>query len=1050
MHQLILLVCFTLVLAVQARDIKLGINVPFTGVWPGGPNMASALLIALDKVNNDPYWLKGHNLTWSMRDSRCEAKSTIANLLHFYVEEDPKVDAYIGPGCSQGCIPGGHIALEWNLPMVAWGCSESSLSDKVLYPNFVRTIGTYNLIGELMKSFLHIYNWDRVALLCSTESLWSSMCNRMKVNMEKGNSTYKVPYFGSFDVGTVSSSTLRAMFTSARKLAHVFVFGTYGGPVRKLMLAAHDLGMMDGNYVFIGIENIFDSCKANDGRDDVACAAFEGLININVYLPKEKVYNDFANEVFVRAPEIGLSIASVDKVNIYSAYLYDSIILYAYALNNSLAKGGNITDGNSIIKEMFGFDFHGKSGHVQIDDHGDRVTSYQLEIGKNGAFDTFATFFGPTKTYQFKNSTTIIWPGGSTVAPLGRPVCGFDMEYCPPEPIVKVEIWPYILAGVLIFVITVGGLVGFLVHQRKKAFEAALLAEHWRIKYDDIKWPNSGKAFGSRKSMVSLIIHHVAFLNDNKCNVGNYVAVKQIIKPTINLTREILVELKEMRDLSHQNINPFIGACVEPPNICILQAYCNKGSLQDVLHNEQLKLDWMFQMAIASDIARGMLHLHNSIVKVHGNLKSSNIVIDNRWTCKVTDHNLVAFKAGQTQDEEAGVDAKYYDYLWAAPEHIFNDADPSSQAGDYFSYGIILSELVCRGLPYSMYEDIDQKIVVERVKKGQDPPFRPRITADLVGNPLYIKMAKNCWSENPLERPKYNDCLKTLRQMNKGKDINIMDNMIAMMEKYTDHLEDIVSERTKELQDEKKKTDELLFRMLPNAILMMFLSIHFSRSVAEELKRGHQVTAETFEMVTIFFSDIVGFTKLASDSTPLQVVDLLNDLYTTFDDIIDMHDVYKVETIGDAYMVASGLPNRNGNRHAGEIANLSLDLLASMTTFKVRHLPERQLQLRIGVHSGPCVAGVVGLKMPRYCLFGDTVNYASRIESSGLALRVHLSPECKEILVELGGYHLEERGEVNMKGKGTICTFFLNGRDGFTKTLPDLALQAGLDEHTFK
>ena len=157
-----------------------------------------------------------------------------------------------------------------------------------------------------------------------------------------------------------------------------------------------------------------------------------------------------------------------------------------------------------------------------------------------------------------------------------------------------------------------------------------------------------------------------------------------------------------------------------------------------------------------------------------------------------------------------------------------------------------------------------------------------------------------------------------------------------------------------------------------------------------------------------------------------------------------------METIGDAYMVVSGLPTRNENRHAGEIATLSLDLLHHIKSFRIRHIPEALLQLRIGIHSGPCVAGVVGLKMPRYCLFGDTVNYASRMESSGLALRVHVSPECKEILDDLGEYHLLDRGPVTMKGKGEIHTYFLQGRDGFTKSLPDLSMAAGMDAHDFK
>lgn len=155
------------------------------------------------------------------------------------------------------------------------------------------------------------------------------------------------------------------------------------------------------------------------------------------------------------------------------------------------------------------------------------------------------------------------------------------------------------------------------------------------------------------------------------------------------------------------------------------------------------------------------------------------------------------------------------------------------------------------------------------------------------------------------------------------------------------------------------------------------------RTIVDQLKAGKTVIPETFTSVTIYFSDIVGFTSLSAQSTPIQIVKLLNDLYTMFDEILSEFDVYKVETIGDAYMVASGLPIRNGLNHAKEIAKMSLKLLSKVRSFRMEHRPQDQLKLRIGLHTGPCVTGVVGLKMPRYCLFGDTVNTASRMESTG-------------------------------------------------------------------
>ncbi|KAL6727089.1 hypothetical protein Aduo_008999 [Ancylostoma duodenale] len=166
-----------------------------------------------------------------------------------------------------------------------------------------------------------------------------------------------------------------------------------------------------------------------------------------------------------------------------------------------------------------------------------------------------------------------------------------------------------------------------------------------------------------------------------------------------------------------------------------------------------------------------------------------------------------------------------------------------------------------------------------------------------------------------------------------------MDHIMNMLESYASTLEDEVAERTKELIEEKKKSDILLYRMLP-------------RQVADRLKLGQSVEPEAYESVTVFFSDVVSFTTIASRGTPLQVVNLLNNLYTIFDSIIDEHDVYKVETIGDAYLCVSGLPNRNGQEHVKEISSMSLAFMKSLVGFRIPHLPNEILNLRIGFHTG--------------------------------------------------------------------------------------------------
>lgn len=210
------------------------------------------------------------------------------------------------------------------------------------------------------------------------------------------------------------------------------------------------------------------------------------------------------------------------------------------------------------------------------------------------------------------------------------------------------------------------------------------------------------------------------------------------------------------------------------------------------------------------------------------------------------------------------------------------------------------------------------------------------------------------------------------------------------------------------LGEEKRRTDELLYSVLP-------------RSVANELREGRRVPGGNFPNVTVLFSDIVDFTTTASQHSPLEIFEMLGELYTRFDAIVERHPVYKVETSGDCYMLACGVPEPHP-RHADAVVAVALDMLDAVSEVKLPRATSQQL--RIGVHSGPVVGGVVGTKMPRFCLFGDTVNIASRMETTSLPMHVQVSESTRELL-DPTRWHIQERGEIELKGRGTMRTHFV-------------------------
>ena len=212
------------------------------------------------------------------------------------------------------------------------------------------------------------------------------------------------------------------------------------------------------------------------------------------------------------------------------------------------------------------------------------------------------------------------------------------------------------------------------------------------------------------------------------------------------------------------------------------------------------------------------------------------------------------------------------------------------------------------------------------------------------------------------------------------------------------------------LRYQQECTEELLLNILPSPI-------------AQRLKRAESTIADNFADVTVLFADLVNFTEISAEIPPTRLVDLLNKIFSEFDQLAEKHQLEKIKTIGDAYMVVGGLPTTRPD-HAEAIAEMALDMQQKITRFK--GLNGEPFRLRIGINTGPVIAGVIGTKKFTYDLWGDTVNVASRMESHGVAGCIQVTATTYERLKDK--YVFEERGVTHIKGKGDMITYWLMGR----------------------
>ncbi|GAU88433.1 hypothetical protein RvY_01134-2 [Ramazzottius varieornatus] len=293
---------------------------------------------------------------------------------------------------------------------------------------------------------------------------------------------------------------------------------------------------------------------------------------------------------------------------------------------------------------------------------------------------------------------------------------------------------------------------------------------------------------------------------------GNQIALTVLPSKVFKATPGLIAELNEIRTLTHPNLHRLIGICLDEQNFCefLAQEACLKGSLEDVLENETIKLDWSFKFSLLRDLTEGMHYLHGSVIISHGLLSARNCLVDNRFMVKISNYGIrtfvpsVDFQPLEKSDE--GRDFKLL--LWRAPELLRQVMPPrGTQKGDVYGYGIIISQLILRCEPFDTqdsdnrargYGGTDKEILLE-VKQGSIPPLRPQVPRAACSPELY-QLMERCWSEYPIERPSFVKITEIVRKIAGKASNNIIDHLLRRMEQYANSLEEQVAQKTEQVR----------------------------------------------------------------------------------------------------------------------------------------------------------------------------------------------------------------------------------------------------------
>ncbi|KAI6186553.1 Guanylate cyclase [Aphelenchoides besseyi] len=982
-------------------QIKLGMLIPQNESLPYAyHNTAAAVPMAIDRIYRDRILSRDMiNFTISWRFEEC-IESTAAGYTYELIMNQ-SIDALIAPPCTDGATVSGHLASYYNLAVLMYGQTlVSDLANPILFPTVINIMPTYGDFSKIVCDVMEKFQWESFSFIYQADD--DSGCFQFQRDLEKATATRSdcvISFKANIDSWDPEDINYTISMIQQRSRIVVLCFDD---PDQKRSLLAGD----DRTQPFW-----VDQFTPTDGRN--ADAEVIGRRGFQLHSNKETVagdqvftYKNFSADLISRMKGWPFYCTTCDQkanASMFSPYLFDLIYLYGIALARTINQSGydlqSLKNG-TLISDNSNVQFEGLTGRVVMGTDGVRDSSYVLsEYDKKNQLNEYILFqvVGSEVNVTDLVNQSVIWASRNNFRPLAVPVCGFDGKGCP-APVWQTYLGLFISVIIIVVLIIAALLFVYFYILHSKSVETRRLNEMWQIPFallTRVTSKNEAQSQRSIQSGPSTTSTKFTFdtvkssKNFNLYRYENELVIARKYQVRRSLNADNMLELRIMRQSDHENINKFLGLSIDGPEFMSIWRFAGRGSLQDVIERGNINIDSFFIYSLIRDLAEGLHYIHSSALQVHGRLRSSYCLIDDRWQAKISYYGLTFLRDQSTPEAK--------DLLWTSPEQLRSEDTRGTKPSDVYAFGIICSEIITMKPAWDNELKGNHEEVIYLVKK------RPSLETDIpdISQGIF-HLIRDCWSEEPAQRPKSEQIRAVLKSLNGGRSTSLMDHVFSILEQHASNLEMEVEEQTKQLVEEKKKADLLLHRMLPE-------------TVAEKLKLGQSVEPEGYDNVTIFFSDVVSFVTIVSKCTPLQVISYM---------------VYWIQSSANSYMCASGLPRRNGNEHARNIANMSLHFIRALKSFSIPHLPDEKIRLRIGINTGPVVAGVVGLAMPRYCLFGDTINTASRMQSNGLADKIHLSGATNHFLnTVIGGYRTESRGELLIKGKGIMETYWLLGKD---------------------